>query len=213
MPLQNRVTPLGRIVADAARGTVMGNRGGRLHDAGTKTLTGRRWASRRWIVCVTDFRGRQRTVMSATSYTELFFLDEVTALAAGHRPCFECRNRDAKSFAAAFAAGRNTASIAADDMDRHLHRERCVSGAGRVAMEPGDAELLPVGAMIEAGNTLMAVTPAGWQVWSMGGYRKPASQESTHALKAGPVRLLTPASTVAALREGYRPQFHPSAAA
>ncbi len=92
MPLQNRVLPDGQIVAHSARGAFMGNRGGRFHDPETRTLTTRRWASRQWIICVLDFKHRHREVMGH-GYTELFFLDEVTALAAGHRPCFECRRQ------------------------------------------------------------------------------------------------------------------------
>src|SRR5262249_60643910 len=88
MPLQNRVTPLGELIATCERGTFMGNRGV-LHDAGGRIK--RAWQLKRWIVCVLQFRGRKRTVMSPGRYTELFFLDEATALAAGHRPCAECR--------------------------------------------------------------------------------------------------------------------------
>jgi len=102
VPLQNRVTPFGTLVADAARGEMFGNRGGRIHDPATRRLTGRRWASKAWICCVLSFKGRQRSVWGQ-SYTELFFCDEVTALAAGHRPCFECRRRDALAFQAAVA--------------------------------------------------------------------------------------------------------------
>ncbi len=88
MSLQNRVTPFGAIESTPARGTLMGNRGGRMHDAATKTLSRRRWASKHWIICVTRFKQRWRPVMGPSSYTELFFLDEATALAAGHRPCY-----------------------------------------------------------------------------------------------------------------------------
>src|SRR3984893_5330164 len=97
MPLQNRVTPFGELIAVPARGALFGNRGGRFH-TDAKTLTARRWASRQWICCVLDFKGRQRDVWGRF-YTELFFLDEPTALAAGHRPCFECRRKDAETFA------------------------------------------------------------------------------------------------------------------
>jgi len=97
MPLPNRVTPSGDLIATPARGTLFGNRGGRFH-TDARTLTARRWASRRWICCVLDFKGRQRDVWGRF-YTELFFLDEPTALAAGHRPCFECRRNDAEAFA------------------------------------------------------------------------------------------------------------------
>jgi len=100
MPLQNRVTPFGELIVTPARGTLMGNRGGRMH-ADHKTLGSRRWASRQWICCVLAFKGRHRQVWGEGS-TELFFLDEVTALAAGHRPCFECRREDAERFAALF---------------------------------------------------------------------------------------------------------------
>jgi hypothetical protein len=97
MPLQNRVTPYGELIAVPARGTFFGNRGGRFH-TDAKTLTARRWASRQWICCVLDFKGRRRDIWGL-SYTELFFLEEPTAFAAGHRPCFECRPKDAEAFA------------------------------------------------------------------------------------------------------------------
>ncbi len=103
MPLQNRVTPFGDLIATEARGLLMGNRG-RLHDAGRRIV---RYAQgRRWIACLTSFRGRRRTVMSPRSYTELFFLDEAVALAAGHRPCAECRHTDYRRFHAASAQAR-----------------------------------------------------------------------------------------------------------
>ena len=100
MPLQNRVTPTGDIVATPHRGLFTGNRG-IIHDPATKTLT-RRWASQAWLTCVCEFRGRRREVMGGRSWTELFFLDEATALAAGHRPCFYCRRDDANRFRAAW---------------------------------------------------------------------------------------------------------------
>ena len=111
MPLQNRVDPWGELHAVAARGTMMGNRGGRIHDE-HRSLGARRWTSRRWICCELAFKGWWRPVMGR-GYTELFFLDEVTALAAGHRPCFECRRAEAKAFAAAFSAGQGASSPSA----------------------------------------------------------------------------------------------------
>ena len=96
MPLQNRVTPFGEIIATAARGLYMGNRG-RLHDE-HRVLRRQHSSETRWLVCVTEFRGRKRVPMSPRMYTELFFLDEATALAAGHRPCAECRNPDYRRF-------------------------------------------------------------------------------------------------------------------
>src|SRR5947207_9260926 len=110
MPLQNRVSPFGELFASPARGTLMGNRGGRLHDQKRK-LTARRWVSRAWICCKLDFNNRHRKVWG-DGYTELFFLDEVTGFAAGHRPCFECRRKDAERFAALFCGNRKRASAA-----------------------------------------------------------------------------------------------------
>ncbi|MEL7303179.1 MAG: hypothetical protein AAGJ53_05760, partial [Pseudomonadota bacterium] len=131
-PLQNRVRPDGEIVAISERGTMMGNRGGRIHTT-DKTLSRRRWASHHWICCVLEFRGRQREVMAPRSYTELFFLDEATAFAAGHRPCFECRRADANRFAEVFAETRSdsdsgdtvkTTRATVAEIDAVLHAER-----------------------------------------------------------------------------------------
>ena len=104
-PLQNRVTPFGDIVAFPQRGTFVGNRG-IIHDPATKTLLGRRWTTKAWLVCVLHYKGRRREVMKRRSWTELFFLDEAIALAAGHRPCFFCRRQSAEAFRAAWATGR-----------------------------------------------------------------------------------------------------------
>src|SRR5271169_6503688 len=140
MPLQNRVSPHGELFASPARGSLFGNRGGRFH-TDARTLTARRWASRQWICCVLDFKNRRRNVWGRF-YTELFFLDEPTALAAGHRPCFECRRNDAKAFLAAFpGAPRN-----ADAMDEVLHAERLIGRRKRLRRSRlGE---LPDGAMV-----------------------------------------------------------------
>ena len=207
MPLQNRVTPFGAVERNTARGLMMGNRGGRMHDAQSRTLTKRRWASRRWIVCVTQFRGRRRKVMSPGSYTELFFLDEVTALAAGHRPCFECRNADAKAYAAAFPDG----PLPADDMDRRLHAERCVSGRRQPRISGKETAALPAGTMFADGETCFAAGRNGLLQWTFDGY-VPLGGDARHRLLAhGGLVLLTPPATVEALKNGYRPRFHPSA--
>ena len=132
MPLQNRVSPFGELLAVPARGTLMGNRGGRLH-GDDRTLGARRWASKQWICCRLAFNGRHRTVWGA-SYTELFFLDEVTAFAAGHRPCFECRRQDAERFAQLFVGvdpGATVKRAAAAAMDDVLHAERVDGKAKR----------------------------------------------------------------------------------
>src|SRR5688572_33069560 len=123
MPLQNRVDPFGELLATSARGTLFGNRGGKFH-RDDQTLSRRRYATRQWICCVLDFKGRQRDVWGRY-YTELFFLDEVTALSAGHRPCFECRRRDAQAFARCWQRAFGLpAPPRAADMDRVLHAER-----------------------------------------------------------------------------------------
>ena len=125
MPLQNRVTPFGTLVAVEGRGLLMGNRG-RLHDAKRRIV---RYAQgRRWIACLTSFRGRRRTVMSPGLYTELFFLDEAVALAAGHRPCAECRRDDYVRFRAAWA-GAVSEDISAEGMDVRLDADR-LAGRG-----------------------------------------------------------------------------------
>ena len=132
MPLQNRVDPFGDIHAVAARGIFTGNRGV-IHDPGTRTLLRRRWSSKAWIICACDFRGRKREVMGRNApgggpgWTNLFFLDEVTALAAGHRPCFHCRREAAEEFADCFAKGLGIPRAKAAEMDRRLHGERRAS--------------------------------------------------------------------------------------
>ncbi|MCP4315697.1 MAG: hypothetical protein GY789_06665 [Hyphomicrobiales bacterium] len=207
MPLQNRVSPSGRIERHPARGLMMGNRGGRMHDAASRALTKRRWASKRWIICVTEFRGRHRQVMSPDNYTELFFLDEVTALAAGHRPCFECRNADAKTYAAAFPSGPRPA----DDMDDRLHVERCVSGRPQTTINRNDVEILPAGAMIASGDDCFAICADCLLHWNYNGYTRLSDAQREDILARGRLVLLTPPSTVAALRNGYVPRFHFSA--
>ena len=142
MPLPNRVDPFGDLFATPARGTLFGNRGGKFH-RDDKTLGSRRWVSRQWICCVLKFKGRQRNVWGRY-YTELFFLDEVTAFAAGHRPCFECRRQDAERFAALFSGKKQRAL--ADAMDRVLHAERLDGKAKRTHRRNLDS--LPDGAMI-----------------------------------------------------------------
>src|SRR5215467_3109984 len=122
MPLRNRVTPRGEILAFEPRGTFMGNRGGSLHNEKREIV--RQYASRRWITCLLEFKGRHRVVMSPKRYTELFFLDEAVALAAGHRPCAECRRERFNAFKAAWRPEQVGNFRYADDIDRGLHRAR-----------------------------------------------------------------------------------------
>ena len=203
MPLQNRVTPSGDIIADPHRGLFTGNRG-IIHDPATKTLLRKRWSNPAWLICVCEFRGRRREVMGGRSWTELFFLDEATALAAGHRPCFYCRRDDANRFRAAWEEGNRAANLRAPDIDAVLHRERLVAGKKRVHALPVAPEKLPDGAMVQSGEESFLIAGRRPLRWSFAGYR-----ETTAPLLDA--MLLTPPSTVQALAAGYRPLLHPSA--
>lgn len=203
MPLQNRVTPFGDIVAIAPRGLFTGNRG-IIHDPATRTLLGRRWASKAWLVCLCDFKGRRRNVMGARSWTELFFLDEATALAAGHRPCFHCRREAAKAFRAAWAIGNGRALPRAAEIDEALHRERLAGRNQRSHLLPAPVMELPDGVMVATGDASYLLFEGKALLWSAAGYL-----ESAPPMKG--VRLLTPPSTVRALGAGYRAVVHPTA--
>jgi hypothetical protein len=199
-PLPNRCDPFGRLHAVPERGSMMGNRGGRFH-ASERGLGKRRYASKRWICCICNFKGRQRTVWGE-GYTELFFLDEVTALAAGHRPCFECRSAEAKDFARRFGRPGGPAAKA-DAMDLILHAERIAGWNG--ARQQVAVGSLPAGAMIAFQGKAHAVASNAILRWSFSGYEPAVLPQGLQ------VELLTPASIVSALRNGYRSQWHSSA--
>jgi hypothetical protein len=203
MPLQNRVTPFGDIVADPHRGMFTGNRG-IIHDPATRTLLNKRWSSPAWLTCVCEFRGRRRKVMGGRSWTELFFLDEATAFSAGHRPCFYCRRDDANRFRAAWEQGNGVADLLAPDMDAILHRERLEHRRKRLHALPSPIAKLPVGTMVASDKSAFLVVDGNALEWSPVGYREP-SMPLKEAL------LLTPPSTVRAFSAGYRPVLHPSA--
>jgi hypothetical protein len=176
----------------------MGNRGGRLHDPETQALKGRPWASRQWIICRLSFKGRRRQVWGQ-GYTELFFCDEVTALAAGHRPCMECRRADALAFRRAVADGLGLGRMpTCPELDRMLDAERREGRAKR--LHRLDAGALPDGAMIRAPDgAFLALRGDAALVWSPAGY------ESLRLRPSGPVEVLTPPVTLAALASGYAP--------
>ncbi len=191
-PLQNRVQPDGEIVAQNWRGTVMGNRGGRLH--ADKKLV-RRWASKQWIICVLDFKDRHRQVMG-DGYTELFFFDEATALSAGHRPCFECQRARAIEFANVFPGpGRTRAA----QIDQILHDERTASPTSQRVVN------LPEASFVRVNDVICLWLHALLLPWSPTGYR------GAIATPDHPVEVLTPKSTLACLRAGYKPALHISA--
>jgi hypothetical protein len=200
MPLQNRVDPFGELFATPARGMLMGNRGGRLHNE-RRALGTRRWATRQWICCQLEFNNRHRGVWG-DSYSELFFLDEVTAFAAGHRPCFECRRRDAEFFTLLFSGKRKRASAPA--MDKVLHAERLDGKAKRLHRRGLDD--LPDGAMIVLEGEAYSVRGERLLRWTPAGYA--AARPRPRAM---PVDVLTPPSILAVLKGGFHPLWHPSA--
>ena len=202
MPLQNRVNPLGDIVADPHRGMFTGNRG-IIHDPATRTLLNKRWSGPAWLVCLCEFRGRRRDVMSRQSWTELFFLDEATAFAAGHRPCFYCRREEARRFQAAWEKGNGISGVRAKDIDAVLHRERLDRGRKRLHLLTLPVGELPDGAMVQAGDQNYLILGGRALLWSFAGYRE-ANAGLTEAV------LITPPSTIRTLAAGFRPVFHPS---
>jgi len=205
MPLQNRVAPTGDIIATPHRGLFTGNRG-IIHDPATKTLLKKRWSSPAWITCLCEFRGWRRPVMGRRSWTELFFLDEATAFAAGHRPCFFCRRDDANRFRAAWEEGNGVKDIRAKEMDAVLHGERLERGKKRLHPLPMPVGHLPDGAMVQQDEATFLIVQGRALRWSMAGYGK------TDCAIDGAL-LLTPPSTLRALGAGYRPALHPSAIA
>jgi hypothetical protein len=164
----------------------------------------KRWSSPAWITCVCEFRGRWREVMGQRSWTELFFLDEATAFAAGHRPCFYCRREDATRFRTMWEQGNGTGRMLARDIDAVLHRERLDHGKKRLHPLPMALENLPDGAMVQADGESYLIAQGRALNWSSAGYR-----EATACFEGA--ALLTPPSTLRAFSAGYRPVLHPSA--
>lgn len=208
MTLRNRVTPLGELVADPARGLVYGNRGCLHADDGTIR---RRFQVKRWIACQLEFRGRlRRPLLQPGRYTELFFLDEATALAAGHRPCAECRRGDYDSFVAVWRQ-LHPGKVGAGAIDEQLHGERYdpQSRAPRLHEEPFDE--LPDATMVLDRGEPWLVCGAELLRWRPAGYA-----ERMLLRKGETAVVITPPSLVAALRSGWRPSLtpllHPSAA-
>ncbi|HVB43813.1 MAG TPA: hypothetical protein VNF47_14080 [Streptosporangiaceae bacterium] len=204
-PLQNRVLPTGEIVSDPARGMLMGNRGC-IHSA-ERTLGVTRWRTKMWISCVLDWRGRKRDVMPPGRWTALFFLDEVTALAAGHRPCGYCRRADHLWLAGSWQAARRLpVRPRAREMDLVLHAERVDRRTRSKITRPARTGDLPDGAMVWHEGAPALLCAGSLLPWTISGYAPavPASPRAT-------LDVLTPPSIVAALAAGYRPLVHPSA--
>ena len=192
MPLQNRVTPFGEILALDGRGALMGNRGV-VHDGARRIVRG--WQVRRWIACRTEFRGRYRELMQPRRYTELFFLDEATAFAAGHRPCAECRNADYRRFRSLWERLFG-AVTSVDDIDRVLHAERLDGRRKRTYRERFAA--LPDGAFVALDGAACLVRGDELLAWSNRGYTCRRARPAH-----GQADVLTPPSIVAMLSAGY----------
>jgi hypothetical protein len=201
VPLQNRVTPLGELIADPARGLVYGNRGC-LHDDEGRIR--RRYAGKRWIACRLEFKGWQRRpLMQPGKFTELFFLDEATAFAAGHRPCALCRHEDYRRFTAVWQR-LHPDQAGADAIDAHLHEER-LAPRGEAAPIAG----LPDGAFVLLDREPHLVRRGRLRRWTPAGYTAPVTEPAN-----GCATLVTPPSLVAVLRtqwQGVVPLVHPSA--
>lgn len=210
MPKQNRVTPWGEIIATPSRGMLMGNRGGCFHDAMGRITTAR-WKSARWIACLLEFKGRWRAVMTPGRYTELFFLDEATALAAGHRPCAECRRPAFNRFKTAWLHGNPERGISPGDsieaIDRLLHGERVNRRREKITWQ-APIERLPNGVFIALGHSpaeSFLLWDGALLRWTPGGYR------DRHRMPRGSaVDVLTPLSIVRAIAAGYAPEVHPT---
>jgi hypothetical protein len=203
------VAPDGTLHAVASRGLFTGNRGV-IHDPQGKVLTGRRWTTMAWIACSLDWKGKRREVWgkngpTGVGWSELFFLDEVTALAAGHRPCFFCRRHDARLFADACG---EAGSMVAGEIDAILHRERRLSARSTFwSHQTVEPSLLPDGVIIETPRGFAAVRGGHALPWHFTGYGRPFALTDLGSMAT----LVTPRLVVAALAAGYRPVWHPSA--
>jgi hypothetical protein len=206
MPLQNRVTPLGDLIADPARGLVYGNRGC-LHDDSGRIR--RRYNGKRWIACQLEFRGWRRTsLLQPGRFTELFFLDEATAFAAGHRPCALCRRPDFERFAELWQ-GLHPGAVGADAIDAMLHLERLEPATRAPRRHSARLDRLPDGAFVLLDDTPWVVLGPQLLRWTPSGYLERRTRRCQ-----GEVELITPPSIVAVLGQawdGLVPLLHPSA--
>ncbi len=204
MPLQNRIDPWGQLNAVNARGTLMGNRGILADHEGHIVAP---WRHRAWVTCRLEFKRRHRDVFSQGHYSELFFLDEATAFAAGHRPCAECRHDRYQEFkriwCAANRPGVDPRSVKAALIDAQLHQERASRGGGKVTYSAALASL-PDGVMVELRGSAWLVWRGRLHRWSHSGYEDDGVEPSA---KQGEVVVLTPRSITETFRLGFVPQW------
>lgn len=204
MGFQNRVNPWGKLHRSSVRGAWLGNRGV-LHNEAKEIIAP--WRHKAWIICSLDFKGRKREVFSPNSYSELFFLDEATALSAGHRPCGECRKDRFDEFKAAWIEVNDyKTSPPVKQLDKQLHAERAIRGGGKVTFEMEFSQV-PEGAFIEIGNDAFLVWKGQLKRWSFQGYKSYEVELKSNDL----VKVLTPLSIVRILQYGFSPQVHDSA--
>lgn len=205
MPLQNRVMPTGEIVASPARGALMGNRGV-LHNDRKEVL--REFRLKAWITCRLEFKNRKRQLMSPGMYTELFFLDEVTAFAAGHRPCAECRRDRFNAFKQAWVKAHGlpaSGKLRVADIDKVLHQQR-IDADGQRPLWQATVDGLPVGAVFTQGSEYFAVHPSGLLRWTIEGYGAAESLPGDTV-----VDVVTPQAMIDVFLSGFVPEFHISA--
>ena len=204
--LQNRVTPRGDLEAVPARGAWLGNRG-ILHNDQREIVA--RWRHKAWVTCKLEFKDRKRVVFSPGTYSELFFLDEATAFAAGHRPCGECRRDKFKAFKAAWCTANRKLLQSSNPtigfLDKHIHTDRVVRGGGQVTHEE-KLRNLPDGVFVEFEGRAVLLWRGHLHTWSHNGYVGQPSISASSTV----VRVLTPESVVAALLEGLDVEVHES---
>ena len=204
MAARNRVTPMGEIVAIPLRGAWTGNRGILHRDREIVRFH----ASDLWITCALEFRGRWREQWLPQRWTHLFFHDEAVSLAAGHRPCAECRRRDYEAYRAAWAEGLGVESPSAKQMNRQLHGERIVRGTHRRRLHELPWPGLPDGAFVIHGETPAIVLERELVEWTERGYGRRLARP-----RRGTASVITPPASVAALRAGYPAQIDDDARA
>lgn len=207
MTLQNRVDPWGQLHAVSARGSLLGNRG-RLHDEHRQIVS--QWQRPAWVTCELEFKGRHRDVFGANTYSELFFLDEATALSVGHRPCATCRRERYDEFKSKWLVA-NSARIAMPsssiaEVDKLLHAERIRQSGAKVTFE-APLSSLPLGTFVEIDGEAFLAWRQGLIRWSFSGYSA-ADEQPAPSMR---VRVLTPASIVRTLAVGFCPTVHQSA--
>ncbi len=202
MPLQNRVDPWGNLNAISAKGAWLGNRG-ILHNNQKQLVA--QWRHSNWVTCVLEYKGRRREIFSPNNYSELFFLDEATALSAGHRPCAECRSKRYREFKEFWCKANHLESVTSRELDKQLHAERAIRGGGKAVFE-AEFVNLPSGTFIELEGKALLHWSGNLYSWSATGYT--LFEGSLEPSKV--VTVLTPFSIVGIFRLGFTPQVHES---